>query len=180
MRRAHLLISAAWLLHGAAWFLPVVTSIGGGKIDPITGWEAFLAASTAFWPHTDSLFGTWYEALFATASVGTTVFFVVGSTWALLRGSHSLRRVFASAAAMAFLVNSHWYVRLRHDGWVSDLGIGYFLWWWSFIILAIGLFDLAGRNDGAEFTHSQTHRSQDNCRNQAIALIENWPTLSGQ
>jgi hypothetical protein len=112
-------------------------------------------ASTAFWPHTDSLFGTWYEALLATASVGTTVFFVVGSTSALLRGSHSLRRTFAWAAAMAFLVHSHWYVRLRHDGWVSDLGIGYFLWWWSFIMLAIGLFDLAGRNDAAEFTHSQ-------------------------
>jgi hypothetical protein len=155
MRRAHLLISVAWLLQGTAWFLPVVTSIGGGEIGPIPGWGAFWAASTAFWPHTDSLFGTWYETLLATASVATTAFFFVGSTWALLRGSHSLRRAFAWAAAMAFLVNSHWYVRVRHGGWVSGLGVGYFLWWWSFILLAIGLFDLAGRNDTAEFTHSQ-------------------------
>jgi hypothetical protein len=172
MRRAHLLISAAWLMQGAAWFLPVVTSIGGLRIDPIPGWGAFLAASTAFWPHTDSLFSTWYESLFATASVGTTVFFFVGSTWALLRGSHSLRRGFGWAAAIAFLVNSHWYVRLSYDG-LSGLGIGYFLWWWSFVMLAIGLLDLAGRNDAAEFTHSQASPLPRQLSKPAFAITEN-------
>ena len=158
MRRAHLLISGAWLMQAAAWFLPVVTSIGGGRIDPIPGWTAFLAASTAFWPHTDKVFSTWYESLLATASVGTTVFFFVGSTWALVRGSHSFRRGLGWAAAIAFLVDSHWYVRLSPDGLLSGLGIGYFLWWWSFVMLAIGLFDLAGRTDAAEFTDGQASR----------------------
>jgi hypothetical protein len=88
-------------------------------------------------------------------SVVTTLFFIVGSPWVVSRGTRSQRRASAWAAATAFLVNSHWYVRLTHDGWVSDLGIGYFLWWCSFILLAIGLFDLAGRNDAAEFTHGQ-------------------------
>jgi|HubBroStandDraft_4_1064222.scaffolds.fasta_scaffold102984_3 hypothetical protein len=154
MRRPHLLISAAWLLQGIAWFLPVVTSIGGGKIDPITGWQAFLMASSAAWPGgLDS--SPWYVMILTILSVVTTLFFIVGSPWVVSRGTRSQRRASAWAAATAFLVNSHWYVRLTHDGWVSDLGIGYFLWWCSFILLAIGLFDLAGRNDAAEFTHGQ-------------------------
>jgi hypothetical protein len=71
------------------------------------------------------------------------------------RGKRSLRRASAWAAATAFLVNLHWYIRLSRDGWRSGLGIGYFLWWSSFVVLAIGLFDLAGRNDATEVTHSQ-------------------------
>ena len=36
----------------------------------------------------------------------------------------------------------HWYVLYGPDR--SDLRIGYFLWWLSFAVLAVGLFDLAG------------------------------------
>jgi len=51
MRRPHLLIAVAWLLDGAAWFLPVVTGVGGGKIGPpITGVGAFVMAASAVWP----------------------------------------------------------------------------------------------------------------------------------
>jgi hypothetical protein len=149
MKRPHLLISAAWLLNGAAWFLPVVTSVGGGEIGPpINGANAFFMAASAVIP--GQFFGTTYEAVLATLSVLTTLFFIVGSPWVVLRGTRSLRRESAWAAAAAFLFNAHWYIHLRPDGWISALGIGYFLWWSSFTVLAMGLFDLAGRSNAAE------------------------------
>ncbi|HWZ84471.1 MAG TPA: hypothetical protein VNW47_17710 [Terriglobales bacterium] len=155
MTRSRFLISSAWLLQVAAWFLPVVTSIGGGRIDPLYGLGAFLAASSAVWPGATFL-GTWYDAALATLSVVTTIVFIVGSPWVALRGTRSLQRASAGAAAVAFLVNAHWYVLLSPNGWVSGLGIGYFLWWSSFLVLATGLFDLAGQQDAAESTYNQT------------------------
>ena len=152
-RMPHLLIWGAWLLHVAAWFLPVVKGVGGGQIDPISGLAAFCMASGAVWD--GGFFGEWYSAVLATASVATTVFFIVGSPWVVLRGSPSLRRASVWAAAAAFVVNAHWYVLLRPDGWMSDLGIGYFLWWWSFVLLAIGLFVLAGGDNAVESTQRQ-------------------------
>jgi hypothetical protein len=153
-RPHHLLISVAWLLNGAAWFFPVVTGVGGGKIGPpIRGVEAFLMAASAFWP--SQFLGTGYEAILTILSLLTTLFLIFGSPWAVLRGTPSLRRVSAWVAAAAFLFNAHWYIRLRPDRWISDLGIGYFLWWLSFLVLAIGLFDLAGRNNAAESTQRQ-------------------------
>lgn len=154
MKRPRLLISIAWLLNGAAWFLPVVTGIFGGEIGPpITGVQAFAIAAGAALPSQfqDSV----YDAVLSILSVSTTLFFIVGSPWVVLRGTHSLRRVSAWVAAAAFLFNAHWYIRLRPDGWISNLGVGYFLWWLSFAVLAIGLFDLAGRNSAAQLTQRQ-------------------------
>jgi hypothetical protein len=99
--------------------------------------------------------GTGYEAVLSTLSVLTTLFFIVGSPWAVLRGTRSLRRVSAWVSAASFLFNAHWYIRLRPDGRISNLGVGYFLWWLSFAVLAIGLFELAGRNNAAESTQRQ-------------------------
>jgi hypothetical protein len=50
-----------------------------------------------------------------------------------------LSRVSSWIAACAFIVNAHW---LRIDPFA--LRIGYFLWWVSFLLLAIGLFHLSG------------------------------------
>lgn len=154
MRRPHILISIAWLLNVAAWLLPAVTSVGGGKIGPpIEGAGAFVMAVSAFVP--GQFLGTWYQAVLAALSVLTTVFFIVGSPWVVLRGTRAHRRSFAWIAAAAFILNTHWYFRLTPDGWISGLGIGYFLWWLSFAVLAIGLFDLAGGNNAAESTRRQ-------------------------
>jgi hypothetical protein len=154
MRRPHLLIAVAWLLNGMAWFLTVVTGVGGGQMGPpITGVGAFGMAASAILP--GQFVGTGYEAVLASLSVLTTLFFLVGSPWVVLRGTRSLRRVSARVAAAAFLFNAHWYIRLRPDGWISGLGIGYFLWWLSFAVLAIGLFDLAGRSSLAESAQRQ-------------------------
>jgi hypothetical protein len=154
MTRPRLVISVAWLLNGSSWFLPTVTGVGGGKIGaPIRSVEAFLMATSAAWP--GQSIGTGFEAVLAILSVLTTLLFILGSPWAVLRGTRSLRRFSAWVAAASFLFNAHWYIRLRPSGWISGLGVGYFMWWWSFAVLAIGLFDLAGRNSGAESTQGQ-------------------------
>jgi hypothetical protein len=68
----------------------------------------------------------------------TTLFFVLWSPWVVLRGSQSLRRFSAWAAATAFVVNIHWIFIFGSAR--SELAIGFFLWWFSFLLLAIGLF----------------------------------------
>jgi hypothetical protein len=115
--------------------------------------EAFVIAARTAWP--DSA-GYDYDAVLAALSAFTTVFFVVVSPWAVLRGPRSLRRISAWVAAAAFLFNAHWYIRLTPNGWISGLGIGYFLWWLSFAVLAMGSFDLAGQNNAAESTLTHT------------------------
>jgi hypothetical protein len=157
MKRKHLLISSAWLLHTVSWFLPVIKSINGSEINPgVRGWLAFVVASCSIRPHKDTHFDAWYGAVLAGASVITTVFFVLGSPWVVLRGSPSLRRVFAWAAAAAFVVNAHWFVLVTPGEWRSDLGIGYFLWWFSFLVLAIGLFDLSRKRNIEEGSQPPT------------------------
>jgi hypothetical protein len=150
MKRSRLLVSGAWLVQGGAWFLPVVTRIAGGRIGPpIRGWQAFLIASSAAWEVNSS----WYGVVLSILSVITTLLFIVGSPWVVLRGTRSVLRASAWVAAAAFFLNTHWL--LGTDGWASGLGIGYFFWWWSFILLVLALFDLAGQNDASVAAHSQ-------------------------
>jgi hypothetical protein len=87
-------------------------------------------------------------------SVITTLLFIVGSPWVVLRGTRSVLRASAWVAAAAFFLNAHWL--LGTEGRASGLGVGYFFWWCSFIMLALALFDLAGPNDAAVAAHSQT------------------------
>ncbi len=143
MKRPHLVILGAWLVHAAAWFLPV-TKDGVTLPDGLPGWQAFRVAFTAVWPYETFNFDTWYTAVLATASAVTTLLFLFGSPWVVWRGSPSLSRASAWVAAVAFVLNVYWYFLFWSDR--SDLRIGYFLWWLSFVFLAIGLFDLAGRD----------------------------------
>jgi hypothetical protein len=132
MRKPYLLISAAWLLHFVAWFLPVIKP---GEFRPaIPGWQAFR------------------YAVLSTMSAITTLFFILASPWVALRGSRSIRRGLAWAAAAAFVFNAHWIVIFGSER--SELSTGYFLWWCSFLLLAIGLFGLAGGN-GTETAQRQ-------------------------
>jgi hypothetical protein len=149
MKRSHLLVSGAWLVQLAAWFLPAVTKIAGGSIDPITGWQAFLIACSAAWEGDSS----WYGVVLAILSVITTLLFIIGSPWVVFRGTRSARRTSAWMAVAAFFLNAHWL--LQTDGWTTSLGVGYFLWWWSFILLALGLFDSTGQHDDAVSAHVQ-------------------------
>jgi hypothetical protein len=140
MKRPHLLISGAWLLQAIAWFVPVVQ---GGVVlpDGLPGLEAFLMAASALMPHSETHFTSWYAAVLSAASAISTVLFIVASPLVVWRGWRWLRRASAWTAAIAFIVNIHWFVLFGSDRW--DLRIGYYIWWLSFGLLALGLFDLA-------------------------------------
>ena len=150
MRRPNLLIALAWLLNASAWFIPVVTGLDGGKIGPtFKGFEAFLMALSAIMPANFSDYGAVYSLL-AILSVLTSLLFVIGSPWVVLRGTRALKRFSAWAAAAAFAFNGHW------NGWDLGLGIGYFFWWSSFAVLAAGVFDLTGQKEATVHGPRQT------------------------
>jgi hypothetical protein len=144
MRKVHLVILGAWLLQAAAWFLPVVRE-GVTLPQGLPGWQAFRVAACAVWPYEGWHVEGWYNTVLSTVSAITTLLFVLGSVWVVLRGSRKLQRTSAWIAASAFIVNAHWYVRFGSSR--MDLRVGYFLWWFSFILLALGLFYLSRRAD---------------------------------
>ena len=140
MQKAYLLISCAWLLHAVAWFLPVIKD---GVTFPhgLPGWQAFRVAASAVWPYEGIHFDAWYYAILSTISAVTTPLFILGSVSVVLRATHLLCRASAWTATFAFIVNAHWYVDFGSDR--KDLRIGYFLWWLSFLLVALGLFALS-------------------------------------
>ena len=135
MRKANLLIWAAWILHLASWFLPTVTP---EDFQAVAGWQAFRLAACEIWPCGDTQFQTVHHAVLATVSTTTTLLFVLCSPWVVLRGSQSLRRWSAWVATAAFVFNMHWIVTFGPHR--SQLAVGYFVWLLSFLLLAIGLF----------------------------------------
>ena len=139
MKKPTPLIWAAWLTHAAAWFLPV-TREGTNFPDGLPGWQAFRVALGAVWPYRDVEFEHWYHAMLATMSAVATLLFILGSVWVVWFGSRAVRRVSAWVAASAFVINAHWCVFVFLGADPEDLRIGYFLWWFSFLLLAIGLF----------------------------------------
>lgn len=147
-------ILAAWLIHAAAWFVPVA-KYGVRFPKGLPGWEAFRVACYAIWPeegfHYAAFREAWQDhgaALLATASALTTVLFILGSPWIVWRGSRLFRRASAWIALAAFIINTHWYALGRWNAPPdrSDLRIGYFLWWLSFGVFAFGLFILAQKS----------------------------------
>jgi len=148
MRTHRLLIWAAWLVFTAAWFLPVVKE-GVTLPQGLPGWQAFRVAASAVWPLADVTIDQWYKAVLFTISAVTTLLFLPGSWWAVWSGSRALRRASAWVATSAVVVNAHWYVLYGRSP-REDLRIGYFLWWFSFLLMALGLFDLSRRDMGKQ------------------------------
>ncbi len=138
MRTPHLLIAVAYLVHAAAWFLPF-ESLGVTFPYGLPGWQAFRVAASAVWPYDLILgFDQWYRAVLATISAATMVLFVLGTWWVVVTRSRRICRVSAWIATFAFVINAHWLLPFHSER--LDLRIGYFLWWGSFLLLAIGLF----------------------------------------
>ena len=135
MRKANLLIWAAWILHVASWFLPTVKP---HDFAAVPGWQAFRFAACAIWTCGETEFQTVHHAVLATVSMTTTLLFVLCSPWVVLRGSQSLRQWSAWVAAAAFVFNMHWIVTFGPQR--SELAVGYFVWLLSFLLLAVGLF----------------------------------------
>jgi len=147
MKKRHLVLAAAWLLHAASWFLPVVKRFFGTRLDPgIPGWAVFLSQTCVLRPCGVASADPWYGTAISAAGVVTTVLFVLASPWFVFRASCKLRHAAAFVATVAFLVNSLWYV--FYVPVRSDLGVGYFLWCSSFVLLAIALFLPTGSETG--------------------------------
>jgi len=148
-KSAHLVIAFVWVVHALSWYLPAF----GDSSDSVRGWFAFWLA---LWPirreYPGAIADPWYYSALAHASAATTFMFAVGSPLAVWRGSRSVRRAYAWIAITAFIFNSHWYV---FPHWVSreDLSVGYFLWWLSFGLLAIGLFKLSSHSTANHYKH---------------------------
>ncbi len=168
--RINFVILAAWLVHAAAWFLPV-------EYDSVhlpyglPGWQAFRAASSGIVPYGVFSVGSWdIWAVLATVSAATTVLFVFGSPWVVLRGSRRVLRACTWIAVAAFTINAHWLI--------ADLSlrIGYFLWWFSFVILALGLFrakqyaSTAGRPQALEMPESKRSSTRTDGRPHAMPV----------
>jgi len=151
MRKPYLLIIGAWLVHTVAWFLPVLKE---GVTFPhgLLGWEAFRVAASAVWPYENIEFEARYYAVLATISAVTTPLFIFSSVWVVLRGTRALRHVSAWVATIAFIFNVHWYVLFGSDR--KNLRIGYFLWWLSFLLVALGLFALSRQTTDNTLTPS--------------------------
>ena len=86
--------------------------------------------------------GTVVLGVLSTISAVTTPLFILGSVWVVLRGTRALRRTSAWIATFAFVVNAQWYALFSLDR--QGLRIGFFLWWFSFLLMALGLFKLSG------------------------------------
>ena len=140
MKRIHWLIAAACLVHAVAWFLPVIKE-GVTLPHGLPGWQAFRVAASPVWPYEGFRFEPGYNAVLAAMSALTTAVFVLGSAWILALRSRNLHRLCAWIATCAFIVNAHWVLRFGGDR--LNLRIGFFLWWTSFLLMAIGLFRLS-------------------------------------
>ena len=150
MKKVHLLIAAAFLVHAVAWLLPVEKD-GVTLPDGLPGWQAFLVAAGEWHSgRTDP----WYFVVLCTMSAVTTVLFVLGAGWVVAIRSRRLRRVSAWIAACAFIMNAHWLLWFLLSPDPFKLRVGYFVWWASFLLLAKGLFVLSGAWDSAALSKS--------------------------
>jgi hypothetical protein len=140
MKKVYLLIAAALFVHAVAWLLPVVKE-GVTLPDGLPGWQAFEMA--AFEVNKGRI-DPWYLVVLSTTSAVTTILFVLGAGWVVAIRSRRLRRASAWIAACAFVINAHWVLSVR---W--SLRVGYFLWWASFLLLAVGLFLLSDAMDSS-------------------------------
>ena len=136
MRKPNLIILIAWTAYVLAWFLPVLRSTDEHGL--VRGWLATRLAACGVWPCRGIEFEALHHAVLATISVLTTVVFLLCSPLVVLRGSAKGVRFAAWAATAAFVFNTHWIIIFGPER--SQLAIGHYLWWLSFLLLAIGLF----------------------------------------
>jgi hypothetical protein len=136
-------------MYLVAWVLPVVKD-GATLPEGLPGWQAFRVAASPIWPYGDVGLDSWYGALLATASAGTNLL-MIGLVWLASRVLPRLHRIGAGAALAAFIVNAHWFV-LMDDR--AALRPGYFLWWFSFLVVGYSLFRLSRRTPTGLVEHA--------------------------
>ncbi len=125
-------------MHGTAWLLPVIKD-GVTLPDGLPGWQAFRVAFAPVWPYEDVKYQASYLAVLAVLSALSNLV-MLSSPLSLMARLHRYVAAFGWVALGAFAVDSHWLVMgLGSDDWI-DLRIGYFLWWGSFLLLAMTMF----------------------------------------
>lgn len=122
------------MMYLVAWALPVIKD-GITLPEGLPGWQAFRVAASPVWPYEGVRYDSWYGAFLAAASAGTNLL-MISLAWLASRVSPRLHRIGAGAALAAFIVNAHWFV-LMDDR--ADLRPGYFLWWFSFLVIGYSL-----------------------------------------
>jgi hypothetical protein len=133
MNASRTLLAIAGIMYLVGWFLPVAE--GGSKfLQGVPGWEALMVGLAPLWERS-----AWNDPSWSALSVlsAVTNLVMIGSLVPIRsRGRTGLLAVaFAGVACLA--VNSSWFFRNDSD---VHLEIGYYLWWWSFLPLAIGAF----------------------------------------
>lgn len=147
MRKPNLIILLAWTAHVVSWFLPVLRAANWHE--QVRGWLAIRLAACGVWPCQGIQFEAVHHAVLATISVLTTIVFILCSPLVVTYGSAKGVRFAAWAATAAFVFNTHWIIIFGSER--SQLTTGYFLWWLSFLLLAIGLFTF---HDRRSWSHS--------------------------
>ncbi len=141
--RRHPLLWSTWTAYAAAWLLPVIKD-GVTLPDGLPGWQAFRVAFAPVWPYEGVEYQASYFAVLAVLSALSNLAMLCSPLSLVSR----LRRYVSAlgwAALGAFLVDAHWFVLgLGDDDW-TDLRIGYFLWWGSFLALAITILVMMRR-----------------------------------
>ncbi|MDH3497311.1 MAG: hypothetical protein OER21_11140 [Gemmatimonadota bacterium] len=146
MRRlATLLLPTAALVFVVAWLTPVIdqgTTLGQGGVP---GWEAFRVALSPVWPYEGFEAMNWFWSIIAVSSALTNFLFVAALAH-LVWQPGVYRRAVCWALALAFVVDSAWFV---FSGDREYLRLGYYLWVASFALLAVAAWLPTARADRA-------------------------------
>ena len=135
--RASRVVTLAWLAYAIAWVVPVHKD-GDRLPNGLPGWQALRVAMNPVWPYEGDRSEFTYWGLLPVAS-GLTNLVMVAS---LLMPSRRTRRqglILAWASIVAVLLNAQW---VLDKDW-TDLRVGYYLWWGSFLALGVGLLRAA-------------------------------------
>ena len=131
--KSRILFTTGDLLFVAAWILPVIdhsVTFPSG----LPGWQAFRVAASPLWPYEGIMTDTWYGAGLALLSAATNLVMIGVLTFSVRRRVSN--RAAGIAAIAAFAVNTQW---ILQAGAGSDLRIGYYTWWLSFLLVGCGL-----------------------------------------
>ena len=142
-------IVVAWVVYLAAWVLPVHED-GVELPEGVPGWQAFRIAASPVWPLEGISFERWSEAILSALSAGTNLV-MLASVWTVLRRSRRSLRMVGWASLVAFVIDSQWWVLEPKE--ISNLRIGYYLWWLAFLLLGVSALKLTKEKGGARPTN---------------------------
>jgi len=154
MKKHYLLVSIAWFIFLLAWTLPVHKH-GVALPEGLPGCEALGISLAPLWDH---LVGRPRDISFAhrflsTLSGGTNLL-MIGSGYAVFASSRRVLNTHFLISVAAALINGYWFLF-----WGFELRIGYFMWWLSFLVLAVGIHALLTA-EGDELEQHQSLVSQ--------------------